>query len=70
MSTTRKPLKKPTASDAGRTMSHPKKAAANHGENALMDSRQLRQADRILGRIERRGEALSESAARLLKRVS
>jgi hypothetical protein len=71
MRTTQKPPpKKKTASLAGRTMAHPKKAAATRGEYGLISPGQLEEADRMLGRIERKGEALSANADRLLKRVS
>jgi hypothetical protein len=52
---------------------HPKKAtaaAAKRGDYGLISQRQLKEADKMLGRIERRGEALLANADRLLKRVS
>jgi hypothetical protein len=39
-----------------------------HGD--VIGATQLRQAERLLTRIERKGEALSASAERLLRRVS
>ena len=78
MTTAQKPPKRITAKEqaasvAGRGLSTPKKAAAAsamRGEYAVIGSTQLRQADKMLARIERRGEALSASADRLLRRVS
>jgi len=78
MRTTHKPTKgtkgrKQAASVAGRALSPPKKAAAasaNRREDEVIGPRQLEQADKMLVRIERRGEALSATADRLLRRVS
>jgi hypothetical protein len=74
MRTTRKPPpKKKTASLAGSRTVHPKKAAAaaaKRGDYGLISQRQLKEADKMLGRIERRGEALLANADLLLKRVS
>jgi hypothetical protein len=81
--TARKPPKettarKPAPSVAGQALSAPKKAAsktatvasAGHGEYAVIGPTQLRQVDKMLTRIERKGEALAASADRLLRRVS
>jgi hypothetical protein len=78
MPTTHKPTKgikarKPVASVAGRVLAAPKKAAAassQQGEYQAIGTRLLKQADEMLVRIERKGEALSASADRLLRRVS
>jgi len=70
---TKPPAKKQVAPLAGRIMSHPKKAAAAAArriEHDMISPRQLKEADRLLGRIERKGEALLAGADRLLKRVS
>jgi hypothetical protein len=56
------------SSTAGRVLS-PKKAAKN-GVSEIIGARQLQQADEMLTRIERRGEALSATADMLLRRVS
>jgi len=56
------------ASAAGRMLS-PQKAAKT-GVSEVIGARQLRQADEMLTRIERKGEALSATADRLLRRVS
>jgi hypothetical protein len=48
---------------------HPS-AVAKPATAAGAELRQFRQMDRLLGRLERRGEVLSEGADRLLKRVS
>jgi hypothetical protein len=57
---------------AGRTMTDPKKQGSDisHRDRGKSDTVQLRQADKMLTRIERKGEALSASADRLLRRVS
>jgi hypothetical protein len=78
MPTTHKPTKgikarKPVASVAGRALAAPKKAGAassQQGEHQAIGPRLLKQADEMLVRIERKGEALSASADRLLRRVS
>jgi hypothetical protein len=74
MATVRKPAKgltgkKPVASSAGRVLA-PGKKARKSGVYELIGSSQLRQADQLLTRIERKGEALSASADKLLRRVS
>jgi hypothetical protein len=51
-------------------MRKPAAAAGKRGDCEVMGPRQLKKADELLTRIERRGEALSESADRLLRRVS
>jgi hypothetical protein len=48
----------------------PGKKAQKSGVYELIGSSQLRQADQLLTRIERKGEALSASADKLLRRVS
>ena len=71
--TPKPPPKTKTASLAGSRMVHPKKAtaaAAKRGDYGLISQRQLKEADKMLGRIERRGEALLANADLLLKRVS
>jgi len=50
-------------------MLSPQKAAKT-GVSEVIGARQLRQADEMLTRIERKGEALSATADRLLRRVS
>lgn len=68
----RTPEKKP-ASPAGHALPSPKKAAADRAkqpEYAIIGPNQLRQADLMLRRIERRNEALSANADKLLRRVS
>jgi hypothetical protein len=78
MPTTRKPRKgikarKPVASAAGRVLATPKKSAAaspKQGAYQAIGQRQLKEADEMLVRIERKGEALSASADLLLRRVS
>jgi len=59
------------ASVVGHAM-RPKKAAPSPRHRELGGSQlvQLRQADKMLTRIERKGEALSAGADRLLRRVS
>jgi hypothetical protein len=56
----------------GRVMSHPKKAGLDtgHRDRNGSETAQLRQADKLLTRIERKGEALSAGADRLLRRLS
>jgi hypothetical protein len=63
---------KEAASMAGRIMPDTKKPGsdARHRDRNGSETVQLRQADKMLTRIERRGEALSASADRLLRRVS
>jgi hypothetical protein len=74
MTTMRKPTKGPTgkkeaASVAGRLPST--KQAQKSGFSAMaIELRQLQQADKMLTRIERKGEELSASADKLLRRVS
>ena len=53
-------------------MSDPKKPGldARHRDRGGSEAVQLRQADKMLIRIEREGKALSASADRLLRRVS
>jgi hypothetical protein len=53
-------------------MTDPKKQGSDisHRDRGKSDTVQLRQADKMLTRIERKGEALSASADRLLRRVS
>ena len=60
------------ASMAGRVMSNPKKSGLDTRRRDRNGSEtvQLRQADKLLTRIERKGEALSTTADRLLRRVS
>jgi hypothetical protein len=60
------------ASMPGRVMSHPKKAGLDtrHRDRNGSETVQLHQADKLLTRIERRGEALSAGADRLLRRLS
>jgi hypothetical protein len=75
MSTAHKPPRKRTVTLSGRAMSpqpmrKPAAAAGKRGDYEVMGPRQLKKADELLTRIERRGEALSESADRLLRRVS
>jgi hypothetical protein len=54
---------------AGRVLSSPKKASKSVGYKIIAPS-QLRQADLMLTRIERKGRELSASAEKLLRRVS
>ena len=72
MSTAHKPPKTQVSSRTGRVIPRLKKAApvAKHGGDEVISPGQLKEAGRILGRIERKGEALSANADRLLKRVS
>jgi hypothetical protein len=78
MPVTHKPAKgtkagTPAAAGTGRIDAAPKKAHATsprRGEHRASGARQMQQADEMLGRIERTGEALSASADRLLRRVS
>jgi hypothetical protein len=61
------------ASMAERAMPHPKKKAAassRHRELVGGELVQLRQADKMLRRIDRKGEALSAGADRLLRRLA
>jgi len=60
------------ASTAGRVMSDSKKAGpdARHRDRNGSETVQLRQVDKLLTRIERKGEALSAGADRLLRRLS
>jgi hypothetical protein len=60
------------ASIAGRVLSDRKKAGSDtrHRDRNGSETVQLRQADKLLTRIERRGEALSAGADRLLRRLS
>jgi hypothetical protein len=60
------------ASTAGRIMSAAKKPDldASHRDRNGSEAALLRQADKMLTRIERRGKALSASADKLLRRVS
>jgi hypothetical protein len=60
------------ASMAGRIMSDAKKPSleATHRDRNGSEAVLLRQADKMLTRIERKGKALSASADRLLRRVS
>ena len=66
--------KKQPAVPAGRAMSQLKKTAgprpAKRCAVATAEPAQLRQVDRMLDRIERKADALSASADRLLRRVS
>jgi hypothetical protein len=55
-------VKKSTASRAA--------VPAKRGEDEIIAPRQLKKADELLERIKRRGEVLSESADRLLRRVA
>jgi hypothetical protein len=67
------PGKSQAASGAERVPSAPRKAAAGSAPRSLSDiigPNQLRQADLMLRRIERRNEALSANADQLLRRVS
>jgi hypothetical protein len=63
-----------TTSVSGRTLStSPGKtvaASTKRDTGEVIGLRQLKKADELLARIERKGEILSESAERLLKRVS
>jgi hypothetical protein len=72
MSTAHKPPKKQISSRTDRVIPRLKKGAqvAKQGEYEVISPGQLKEAGRILGRIERKGEALSANADRLLKRVS
>ena len=72
MSTAHKPPKKQISSRTDRVIPRLKKGAqvAKQGESEVISPGQLKEAGRILGRIERKGEALSANADRLLKRVS
>lgn len=73
MPTTHKVPKKQVASHTGRILPDRKKASVTSQRDeaaAVISQRQLKAADKMLGRIERRGEALSANADRLLKRVS
>ena len=74
MTITKKPEKaitgkKRAASMAGRVL-HTGKKIPGFGTSEVLGPRQLRQADKMLTRIERKGEALSASADKLLRRVS
>jgi len=74
MTITKKPIKTMTGkgrvtAPAGRVL-HPGTKAPKNGDYEIIGSRQLRQADKMLTRIERKGEALSASADKLLRRVS
>ena len=74
MAITKKPAKamtgkKQAASTAGRVL-HTGKKILGFDTLEILGPRQLRQADKMLTRIERKGEALSASADKLLRRVS
>jgi hypothetical protein len=64
--------KKEAPSVAGHAIRPAKKAATSnrHREPAGGELVQLRKADKMLTRIERKGEALSASADRLLRRLA
>ena len=64
--------RKEASSNSGRTMSDTKKPGldARHRDRNGSETGQLRQADKMLTRIERKGHALSEGADRLLRRIS
>ena len=75
MTTMRKPTKGPTgkkeaASVADRLPSTAKQAQKSGLSAMSIELRQLQQADKMLTRIERKGEELSASADKLLRRVS
>jgi hypothetical protein len=61
--------KKQAASVTARVV-HDDKKIPGSGTVEVLGPRQLRQADKMLTRIERKGEALSASADKLLRRVS
>jgi hypothetical protein len=72
MPTKQKPPKKHAVSLANRTLSDTRQVAASPEgrRDDIISPKQLKQVDKMLVHLKRRGEALSSTADRLLKRVS